>query len=213
MSAQGLHQGQPVLHAGTSLGEAQAAVIMLHGRGATAEGILSLSAEFSRPSFAFLAPRAANNQWYPQRFMMPVATNEPYLSSALGLVDTLVNQVVAAGIPTRKIMLLGFSQGACLGLEYAARNPQRYGGVVGLSGGLIGDVLPVYGGSMQGTPVFLGCSDQDFHIPSSRVVESSDVFRALGAEVTVRLYPNMGHTVNDAELSTVSQMMASLDGI
>lgn len=210
MSANDLHQGQPVLHAGASLEQANCAMIMLHGRGATAEDILTLASEFNRPDFAYLAPQAAGYQWYPNRFMMPVATNEPYLSSALKLVDDNVNAVVTAGIPKTKIFLLGFSQGACLALEYAARNPQRYGGIAGLSGGLIGDVIPEYSGSMAETPMFLGCSDKDIHIPKERVIESAAVFRGLGANVTDRLYPNMGHTVNEDELEAVRRMIASV---
>ena len=212
MSANGLHQGQPVLHAGASLEQAQGAMIMLHGRGATAEDILTLASEFNQPNFAYLAPQAAGFQWYPNRFIMPIASNEPYLSSALKLVDDLLGQLVTAGIPKTKVLLLGFSQGACLALEYAACNPQRYAGIAGLSGGLIGDVIREYSGSMDETPVFLGCSDKDFHIPKERVTESAAVFRNLGAKVTDRLYPNMGHTVNEDELAAVSQMMAEIHG-
>ncbi len=210
MSANGLHQGQPVLHAGASLEEAQGAMIMLHGRGATAEDILTLASEFNQPNFAYLAPQAAGYQWYPNRFIMPVASNEPYLSSALMLVDEIIGQIVTAGLPRAKLLLLGFSQGACLALEYAARNPQRYGGVAGLSGGLIGDVIRQYSGSMDNTPVFLGCSDNDFHIPKERVSESASIFRSLGANVTDRLYPNTGHTVNEDELTAVREMMAAI---
>ncbi len=213
MSANGLHQGQPVLQAGTSLEKAHGVMIMLHGRGATAEDILTLASEFNQPEFAYLAPQAAGYQWYPNRFIMPVASNEPYLSSALMLVDDIVGQLVSAGIPKTKMLLLGFSQGACLALEYAARSPQRYGGLAGLSGGLIGDVLPEYSGSMEETPVFLGCSDKDFHIPKERVIESAAVFRTLGANVTDRLYPNMGHTVNEDEIAAVSRIMATIGTI
>lgn len=208
MSATGLHQGQPVLHAGVSLEHARGVMLMLHGRGATAQDILTLTSEFNQPDFAYLAPQAAGYQWYPYRFIEPVERNEPYLSSALKLVDDTVNAVVAAGIP--KTLLLGFSQGACLVLEYAARNPQRYGGIAGLSGGLIGDRLHEYSGSMDGTPMFLGCSDNDFHIPKERVTESAAVLRGLGANVTERLYPNLGHTVNEDELTAVVQMMSAI---
>jgi predicted esterase len=210
MSANDPHQGQPILYTGAGVEYAKAAMIMLHGRGATAKDILSLSTEFNYQDFAYIAPQAADYQWYPYRFIEPVEHNEPYLSSALKLVDGNVNAVVATGIPKSKIILLGFSQGACLALEYAARNPQRYGGIAGLSGGLIGDVLREYNGSMDGTPIFLGCSDKDFHIPKERVTESAAVFRRLGANVTERLYPNLGHTVNEDELATVSRMMAAI---
>ena len=185
MTVTGLHQGQPVLHAGVPLEQAQGAMIMLHGRGATAEDILTLASEFNQPNFAYLAPQAAGYQWYPNRFIMPVASNEPYLSSALKLVDEVVGQIVTAGIPKTNVILLGFSQGACLALEYAARHPQRYGGVAGLSGGLIGEVIREYGGSMNETPVFLGCSDKDFHIPKERVIESAALFRSLGDRKSV----------------------------
>lgn len=210
MSANGLHQGQPVLHSGVPLEQAQGVMIMLHGRGATAEDILTLSSELKHPDFTYLAPQAAGYQWYPNRFIMPIATNEPYLSSALQLVDELVESVVKSGIPKENILLLGFSQGACLALEYAARHPRRYGGVAGLSGGLIGDVLGTYSGSLKGTPVFLGCSDKDFHIPAERVIESAEAFRSLDANVAEKLYPNMGHTVNDDELAAVTRMMAAI---
>jgi predicted esterase len=203
------HHGQPVLRAGVSLEQAQGVMIMLHGRGATAEDILTLASEFNQSDFAYLAPQAAGYQWYPYRFIEPIVRNEPYLSSALKLVGDIVNGVVAAGIPKTKIILLGFSQGACLALEYAARNPQRYGGVAGLSGGLIGDVLREYSGSMDETQIFLGCSDKDFHIPKERVIESAAIFRGLGANVTARLYPNLGHTVNDDELAEVRGLMSA----
>ncbi len=207
-----MHEGQPVLHTGVSLKQATAAMILLHGRGATAEDILSLSQEFPDPSFAYLAPQAANYTWYPNRFIAPIASNEPYLSSALEVVDHLMNRVVEAGIPRDRIILLGFSQGACLSLEYAVRNPLRYGGVAALSGGLIGapGTQWDYPGSMEQTPVFLGCSDVDFHIPKERVSESAVVFRNKGADVTERLYPNMGHTVNEDEIAFVQRMMAAL---
>lgn len=212
MTANDPHQGQPVLHVGASIEQAKGVMLMLHGRGATAEDILTLANEFNQPNFTFLAPQAKDFQWYPYRFIEPILRNEPYLSSALKLVDDIVTDVIKAGVPKTKLVLLGFSQGACLALEYAARNPQLYGGVAGLSGGLIGDVLGEYSGSMAGTPIFLGCSDKDFHIPKERVIESAAVFRGLGADVTERLYPNMGHTVNDDELSIVSHMMAGISG-
>jgi len=136
-----LHQGQPVLRAGAAPENARGAMILVHGRGATAEDILTLASEFEQPDFTYLAPQAAGYQWYPNRFIMPVATNEPYLSSALQVVGDLITNLEKAGIPRQKIILAGFSQGACLALEYAARNPQHYGGVIGFSGGLIGDVL------------------------------------------------------------------------
>jgi phospholipase/carboxylesterase len=204
-----IHQNMPVKTAGVPLAEAQIAMIMIHGRGATAEDILTLHQEFDQPQVAYLAPQAAGYQWYPNRFIAPVASNEPDLSAALATVDGLVKHIQESGIPSERIILLGFSQGACLALEYAARNPRRYGGVAGLSGGLIGDHLPTYTGSLEETSVFLGCSDVDFHIPKERVLESATVLRGLGAVVTDRLYPNMGHTINQDEIAHVQQVMQS----
>lgn len=185
---------------------------MIHGRGADAQSILSLAAELQRPDIAYLAPQAAGGAWYPDRFLVPVRLNEPWLSSALDAVGGAVNLVTAAGISSERLVLLGFSQGACLALEYAARNARRYGGLVGLSGGLIGaEGEPRQdNGSLDGTPVFLGCSEVDFHIPKERVHHAADVLRALGGEVTVRLYPNMDHAVNHDEIRFVQGMMAAL---
>ncbi|HCI82084.1 MAG TPA: phospholipase [Ktedonobacter sp.] len=208
----GPHQGQPIYTAGEPLEQARAAMIMLHGRGASAEDILSLTEEFQQSGFAYLAPQASNYTWYPNSFLMPIESNEPGLSSGLAVIDTLLEQIAQVGIPVERTILLGFSQGACLSLEYAARHAQRYGGIAGLSGGLIGpDGTPRdYPGSMANTPVFLGCSDRDFHIPKERVQLSSEVFRRLGADVTMRLYPNMGHTVNMDEIHFVQTMMKNL---
>jgi predicted esterase len=200
-----LHQNGRILTYGEPLRSARAAMIMLHGRGASAEDILALAPLFETTGVAFLAPQAANNTWYPYPFTAAIERNEPWLSSALARVDELVTEVARADIPAERTYLLGFSQGACLTLEYAARHAQRYGGVFGLSGGLIGpDGTPREDpGSMEGTPVFLGCSDVDFHIAKARVVEAAEVFRRLAADVTLRLYPNMGHTVNDDEIGFI----------
>lgn len=190
-------------------------MVLVHGRGATAEGILTLAQELAHPAFAYLAPQARGNSWYPYSFLAPTASNEPGLSSALGAIGQVLDQLAEAGIPPERTILLGFSQGACLALEFAARRAQRYGGVVGLSGGLIGpDGTPRdYPGSLAGTPVFLGCSDADMHIPKERVVESADLLRRLGGEVTVRLYPNMGHTINQDELDFVDDMMKGIEAL
>ena len=207
-----LHQGQQILGTGKPLEEARGAMILLHGRGSDAQDILSLAAEFQQPDFAYLAPNAAGNTWYPNRFIAPLDSNEPWLSSALQVIRDLLADVGQAGIPIEKTLLLGFSQGACLALEYAARNPQRYGGVAGLSGGLIGPqgMTFSYPGSLAGTPVFLGCSDVDFHIPVERVRESAAAFRDLGATVDERIYPGMGHTVNQDEIEAVREMMSQV---
>ena len=206
MTSRGSHQDQPVLTAGKPLDKARVAMVMIHGRGATAESILSLADELAQPDFAYLAPQAAGNTWYPNRFLAPIASNEPYLSSALAMINEVLERLSEAGIPPEQAILLGFSQGACLALEFAARHARRYGGVAGLSGGLIGpDETPRdYPGSLADTPVFLGCSDVDFHIPKERVLHSADVFRGLGGEVTARLYPNMGHTINQSDLKIIS---------
>lgn len=207
-----IHQGQPLVTAGAALEQAKAAMILIHGRGAGAHDILELAAALNQPDFVYLAPQAAGNTWYPNRFIAPIASNEPHLSSALQVVADILAQVEKAGIAPDKTMLLGFSQGACLALEYAARNPRRYGGVVGLTGGLIGPEGMVfeYEGSLAGTPVFLGCSDVDFHIPLERVHESTAALNALGGDVTERIYPGMGHMVNQDEIDFVKAMMAGL---
>jgi phospholipase/carboxylesterase len=206
------HGGQPVRLAGEPLERARAAMVMVHGRGATAESILALAFELKQPGFAYLAPQAAHDTWYPQSFLAPISSNEPWLSSALTLLGMVIQRIEEGGIPPERTMLLGFSQGACLALEYAARHARRYGGVVALSGGLIGpDGTPRdYPGSFAGTPVFLGCSDRDFHIPKERVQLSAEVLRRLDADVTMRLYPNMGHTVNQDEIDFVRSMMAAI---
>jgi predicted esterase len=206
------HRGQPVRTAGAKLESATAAMIMVHGRGATAESILTLVQAIDTPGFVYLAPQAAGNTWYPNSFRAPIPSNEPGISSGLAAIDALMKRVGAAHIPLEKTMLLGFSQGACLSLEYAARHARRYGGIAGLSGGLIGpDGTPRdYPGSFDGTPVFLGCSDVDFHIPADRVRETAQVFEKTGAVVDVRLYPAMGHIVNDDEVNAVKEMMAEV---
>lgn len=209
-----IHAAQPVLAAGTPLTEAKAAMLMVHGRGASAHDILSLSQEFNQQGIAYLAPQAANNTWYPHRFLEPVEKNEPYLSWALAKVETVLEQIKAAGIPAENVILLGFSQGACLATEYAAQNPERYGGIVGLSGGLIGEtgkpLTLIEGADIARTPVFLGCSDVDFHIPKERVEESADVFQRMNGDVTMRLYPGMGHTINEDEIQFVRELIDSL---
>ena len=211
-SIKGPHQGQPVLTAGEPLDRAQAAMIMVHGRGATAESILTLADELAQPCFIYFAPQAAGDTWYPNSFLAPIPSNEPGISSGLAVIAGLLDHLAEAGIPAERTMLLGFSQGACLSLEFTARHARRYGGVAGLSGGLIGpDGTPRdYAGSLAGTPIFLGCSDVDFHIPKERVEHSAEVLQRLGGEVTTRLYPGMGHLVNQDEINFVRKMMAAL---
>ena len=185
---------------------------MLHGRGATATSILALAHELRLSGVAYLAPQATGNTWYPLSFLAPIERNEPWLSSALDAVRTTLVGLADAGIPPERTILLGFSQGACLAVEFAARHARRYGGVAVLSGGLIGPKVrtETYSGHFNGTPVFLGCSDVDSHIPAERVRESGELLRQLGAEVTVRLYPGMAHTVNADELEQVGGMIAAV---
>lgn len=187
-------------------------MLMVHGRGATAESILTLADLLDVPGFAFLAPQAVDNTWYPNRFLAPLSANEPWLSSALALLEDTMATLAGSGVSVERTILLGFSQGACLVLEFVARHARRYAGVAGLSGGLIGpdNVLRDYPGSLDGTPVFLGCSDVDPHIPAPRVAHTAEVLTRLGASVTTRIYPGMGHTINDDELEAVRQMMRLL---
>jgi len=186
-------------------------MILVHGRGASAEDIMTIGAELMHPGFAYLAPQAAGNAWYPNPFTAPMESNEPGLSSALGVLDELLQAVVAT-IPATKVVLLGFSQGACLTLEFAARHARRYGGVIGFSGGLIGpDGTPRdYPDSFDGTPVFLGCSDVDPHIRKERVEEAEEVFNRMGAEVIKRLYRGMGHTVNADEIESARKIVEAV---
>lgn len=208
------HEGTPTRYGGAALRGARAALILAHGRGANAASILELGEEIGGEGIALLAPEAMGGAWYPFRFIEPIARNEPYLTSALNRFGAAVAEAEGAGIAPEKIVLIGFSQGACLALEYAARNPRRYGGVIGLSGGLIGESVSGerYPGHMAGSPVLLGCSDIDSHIPVARVHESAAIFRALGATVDERIYPNMGHTVNRDEIQAVRALVAGIAG-
>jgi phospholipase/carboxylesterase len=198
-----------VLTSGTPPEHAKAAVVLLHGRGGTAEDILSLAGVLAVPDLAYLAPQAPGSTWYPLSFLAPIDQNEPSLSRALATVGGVIDTVAQSGIAAERVVLMGFSQGGCLALEYAARHARRYGGVAGLSSGLIGPpgTPRDYPGSLAGTPVFLGCSDVDSHIPVWRVHESTEVLRRLGAEVTERIYPGMGHTINDDEIGGVRQLL------
>ncbi len=209
---QGPHQGQPVLHAGEPIDRAKAAMVMLHGRGASAEDILELVSELRQPVFAYLAPQASGNAWYPNSFLAPIASNEPALSSALLTIENILIQLKEAAIPLGSTIILGFSQGACLTLEFVARNAKRYGGVVALSGGLIGpDGTPRdYPGTLAGTPIFLGCSDKDPFVPKERVEFSATIMQKLGGDVTAKLYPNLAHTVNPDEIRSIRTMMTML---
>jgi predicted esterase len=185
---------------------------MVHGRGASARDILSLAPVLDRAGFACVAPQAAGGTWYPNSFLAPLASNEPWLSSALAALGEAQSQLQAAGLGPERTILLGFSQGACLVLERTARNPARYGGIAGLSGGLIGPpgTPREYGGSLAGTPVFLGCDEADPHVPADRVRETAAVLERMGASVNARLYRGLGHTVGADEIAAVREMMDSV---
>ncbi len=207
----GPHQGQQLVTGGTDLEDAVAALVLTHGRGATARGMIQLADEVHREGVAFLAPQAARQTWYPNSFLAPVERNEPGRSSGLQAIGDAIERANVAGIPTERVMLVGFSQGGCLASEYLARNPRRYGGLAALSGGLIGEELDdEYPGDLEATPVFLGCSDVDPHIPEERVHDTADVFESMNADVTKRLYEGMEHGVNEDELEFVSGMVADL---
>ncbi len=212
MTLSGPHQGLPPLRSGTPLNDAHAGVVLVHGRGGSAEDILSLAERFLVPSIAYLAPQAANHTWYPYSFLAPIPQNEPGLTSGLTAIGQALDSLGAAGLDATRCVLLGFSQGACLALEFSARNARRFGGIMGLSGGLIGpEGTPRnYPGSLAGTPIFLGCSDIDPHIPVGRVRESAAVFQGLGGSVDMRLYPGMGHTVNDDEIEAVRSVLEAI---
>ncbi|HXO40724.1 MAG TPA: phospholipase [Thermoanaerobaculia bacterium] len=211
----GPHAGQLVVAAGRPPAEAAAAVILVHGRGGTAKDILTLVPELDRPDLAYLAPQAAGSSWYPYGFMAPLEQNEPGLSSGLAVIGELLATLAPAGIGPDRTMLLGFSQGACLALEFAARAARtvhRFGAVVGLSGGLIGapGTPRDYAGSLDGTPVLLGCSDRDPHIPLPRVRETARVMAELGARVSEQIYPAMGHIINADEIERVRLLLDQL---
>lgn len=209
-TANGPHQGQPVLAAGTPLAEATAAMILVHGRGATAENIMELGGALYHPSIAYVAPQAAGNTWYPYSFLAPMQQNEPGLSSALRVLADLVEQLDSASIPSDRVFIGGFSQGACLAAEFVARNARRFAGLLLFSGGVIGPpgTDRSYPGHLAGTPVFLGCSDVDPHIPLGRVEETAEVMRQLGAAVEMQIYPGMAHTINDDEIGRANRMIA-----
>jgi predicted esterase len=203
------HAVQPILAAGPDPEQAGATLILLHGRGANADDILSLYAELGLEGLSALAPQAAGNAWYPHSFLAPLEANQPFLDSALRRIETLVSGLLTRGIPSDRIALLGFSQGACLALEFAARHPRRYAGIMGLTGGLIGPpgTPREYPGSLDGTPVFLGTSDPDPHVPFERVLETKVRLTRMGATVELRRYPGMPHTINEDELDACRRLL------
>lgn len=203
------HAGQPVLTFGPPPAEARLGAILIHGRGASAADILGLAHEFALPDVAYLAPEAAGHPWYPYSFLTNMDRNEPGLSSALLVIEGLLQHFAQQGLPAERVALMGFSQGACLTLEFAARHARRYAAIAGFSGGVIGPpgTTRDYQGSFDGTPVFIGCSDIDPHIPVERVRESAEIYRRLGATVDERIYPGMGHTINQAEIDAVRLLL------
>ena len=211
-SADDPHAGARVLRAGAPLHEAGAAVVLVHGRGGSAEGMLDLARAIGGQDVVWLAPQAAGGSWYPYSFLAPIESNEPWLSSALGFLDALLARAGEAGLPPERVALAGFSQGACLSAEFAARRARRYGGLVLLSGGLIGPpgTPRDYAGTLSGTPAFLGCSDVDPHIPVERVHETARVLGEMGAEVDERIYPGLGHTVIEDEIAAAGAIVEGL---
>ena len=198
-----------VITGGKKLNEASKALIMVHGRGASAENIIGLSSNLKVKDFALMAPQATNFTWYPYSFLVPPEENEPWLTSALSLLNELTGDITSAGISLKDIYFLGFSQGACLTLEFVTRHARKWGGVAAFTGGLIGDKLypQNYRGDFHGTPVFIGTSNPDPHIPVKRVHETTKVLREMNASVTERIYPNMGHTICEDEITKVNELI------
>jgi predicted esterase len=206
------HGNQPVVHRGPAIDSSAGAVVLIHGRGASAEDILGLADEFDVPELAYLAPEASGHTWYPYSFMAPIEQNQPWLNSALNVLKTIVERASAAGVSPHKIAFVGFSQGACLATEFVARNPARYGGLVAFTGGLIGPPGTQfnYSGQLSGTPSFLGAGDPDPHVPWKRVEESASVLSALGGDVTLRRYPGLPHTIKRDEIQQAQQVLSRL---
>jgi len=208
------HTGEKIIYAGAAIENADSAMILLHGRGADAASMKGLIDQFTVEKMLYIFPEADNFSWYPYRFIEKREANEPGITSGLTLIDAIVQALDRQGIPKEKIYLLGFSQGACLAAEYTARHTSRFGGIFILSGGLIGELLDGrdYDGDLQQTPVFIGCSDADFHIPESRVHESAAIFETLNAAVTKRIYQDSGHTINRDELDFIGGKLSKKIG-
>lgn len=202
-----------IITAGLEPSDAEKALIMLHGRGATAQDILSLAEYLNVGRFTIFVPQATNLSWYPYSFLVPTSQNEPWLSSALDLVDSTVNNLISMGIVKEKLYFLGFSQGACLALEYTARNAEKYGGIAAFTGGLIGDKIHIasYSGNFERTPVFIGTSNPDPHVPVDRVQATNEVFHRMNADVTLKIFNDMGHTVSEDEINMVNSLIFKPD--
>jgi predicted esterase len=203
------HNGGPVRQFGKPLPEASGAVILLHGRGGSADDILSLAHDLYLPGLVYLAPQAVGNSWYPNSFLAPLAQNEPWLTSALRKVETTLQMADDAGISSDRIVIGGFSQGACLATEFAARHPKRYAGLIAFTGGLIGppDTDLAHKGDLAGTPTFFGSGDPDPHVPWQRVQQSAKIFAEMGAAVTSRRYANRPHTISSAEIDFAKRLI------
>jgi phospholipase/carboxylesterase len=204
-----MHQ-KNILTTGKKLDEAGRALIMIHGRGSTAKNILSISSHLSVDGYTLIAPQATNNTWYPYSFLEPPAHNEPWLTSAITLLGEIVNDI-AKTVDKRNIYLLGFSQGACLALEFVTRNAERYGGCIAFTGGLIGDKIYTenYKGDFQNTPVFIGTSDPDPHVPVQRVHDTVKILRSMNASVTEKIYERIGHTIVQDEFDHANELLKS----
>lgn len=209
----GPHQGMPVLYGGATVERAKGAMIMLHGRGADARDMLALAEQIDAPQFLYAAPNARDNSWYPNSYIDPINDNEPDFSSALLVVDDMVKDLAAQALPPEQLILFGFSQGACLVLEYAARNPRRYGAIVALGGCLFGapGEEREFEGSLQGTPLLLACGEQDEHFPADGVTATAEAMGGIGAEVTTRIYPDLGHGVNDDEIRSIRRLIEAIE--
>jgi phospholipase/carboxylesterase len=203
-----MHQ-KTIVSAGKKINEAQKALIMIHGRGGSAEDILSLASYLDVKEFTLLAPQATNNTWYPYSFMAPPEQNEPWLSSALALLKEITEDLNQQGIADENIYFMGFSQGACLTLEFVTRNATRWGGVAAFTGGLIGDKINSqnYNGDFKGTPVFIGTSNPDPHVPVERVYATANILKDKHADVTEKVYNNMGHTINEDEIDNANKLI------
>ncbi len=203
-----MHQ-KKIFTAGKDLNKAKKALVMVHGRGAFAEDILSLAGYFNLNDFALIAPQATNNTWYPYSFLMPPKQNEPWLSSALNVLGDVVKDINDAGIASTQVYFLGFSQGACLTLEFVTRNARKWGGIIAFTGGLIGDKIYTenYSGDFMNTSVFIGSSDPDPHVPVERVYASSTIIKNMHADITTKIYPGMGHTINKDEIDQANNLI------
>jgi len=212
MNRESPHANTPIITAGPAPEQADATIVLVHGRGSSAEDMIGLYEELNAPRCAALAPQAAGHTWYPHSFLAPLEVNQPYLDSALDRLETIVGDLLSRGIPSERISLVGFSQGACLALEFAARHARHYGAVIGLTGGLIGPpgTPRNYPGSLAGTSVFLGSGDPDPHVPFERVQETERVLTAMGASVELRRNPGMPHTINDDELEACRALMKKI---